>query len=279
MRKTALAAAIFALAAAGCANPLGSDVPSCDEVTAPIVISDQAVPGTEYIPCIRSLKSDWEYGTLQARSGRAAFQLSSLALGLPFLEVALLPSCDVSGAERVVSDEIGIPRYTDVHLNDRLHITIVPDTATLELAAYAAAIYTALNGLEIEDRTVDVDIDRTRAPVTDRIEVARAAGSAVILVTMRDAEQLTGTLLLPGRAEEIDDVTYEEALDHLEDAATPASYRGQWFYPFENGCAVYTFTASGSGVATLEEDIQDAIGLLDAEALRDQFADSGYYLP
>ena len=39
---------------------------------------------------------------------------------------------------------------------------------------------------------------------------------------------------------------------------------------------IYTFNARGSGVTTIEEDIEQALGLFDAEDLREEARELGY---
>ncbi len=101
----------------------------------------------------------------------------------------------------------------------------------------------------------------------------------MIIIGIRDAEEGTLTLLVRGTDVEIEVDDLDEALDMLEDAESESSYTGNWYYKFDSGCVVYTFNAEGSGVATLDEDIQTALSLYDAEALRESARDAGYRLP
>ena len=48
---------------------------------------------------------------------------------------------------------------------------------------------------------------------------------------------------------------------------------------FEGGCVVYTFDAEGPGVSTIESDIEHALGLYNAEELREMARDVGYNVP
>ena len=47
----------------------------------------------------------------------------------------------------------------------------------------------------------------------------------------------------------------------------------------DGGCVVDTFGAEGSGVDTVESDIGLALGLFDANALRQTARDAGFNLP
>ncbi|MCH7845480.1 MAG: hypothetical protein IH850_06570, partial [Acidobacteria bacterium] len=98
-----------------------------------MVLSVQAVPGTAFAPCIEHLETGWEYKDLEAQSGQSIFALDSDRLGgggtgfeeNPFLEVSLLPSCDVAGGVEVESDESGVPLFVDVEVFIDVPITIV----------------------------------------------------------------------------------------------------------------------------------------------------------
>jgi len=71
----------------------------------------------------------------------------------------------------------------------------------------------------------------------------------------------------------------DDAIDAIEDAETESSYRGNWYHVFDGGCVVYAFDAKGASVDTLEDDIELALGLFDAEALKQTARDAGYNLP
>jgi hypothetical protein len=264
------------LALPGCANPLGANTPVCDQTTSALVLSAQALPGTQYVPCIHSLKTDWEYEDLQARTGQATFALGSLLMGMPFVRITLQPTCDTSMARRVTSDEAGVPLYVDVVEDDQVRVTVITNDAGGAGAAYGSELAKSLDGSVLGDRAMVVRLDSRATPVTARIEEAHARGDAVIVVTVRDSEQRTATVWLPEDDAEKPGVPVAEISETLSGMSRPATYTGYWYYPFEHGCVVYTFNAHGSGVATLTDDVKAALGLYDAEAMRQQARDAGY---
>ena len=260
-----------------------------------MVLSVQAVPGTAFAPCIEHLETGWEYSDLEAQSGHSIFSLDSDRLGgggpsfeeSPFLKVSLLPSCDVSGGVEVESDEPGVPLFIDVEIVLEVPITIVPDSRSLPTLIYADRLQGELEGTVISGRTVVVSVDRTFRDTKQRIAAAQISGHAVVVVSARDAEDRTLTLLLPGSDTELVgldlttappniDFDIGRVIDELEGVTAEASYVGSWHYPFAGGCITYTIDAHGSGVDTIEADVQAALGLFDAEAFRQFARDLGY---
>ena len=281
---------------ASCGSNLGRSIPDCDGLGASMVLSVQSVPGTAFAPCINGLRTGWEYEHLEAQSGQSIFYLDSDRLGgggpsfeeNPFLRVSLLPSCDVSVAVEVESDEPGVQLFVDVEVVIEVPITIVPDSRSLPTLIYANRLQGALDGTVISGRTVVVSIDRTFRDTSQRISAAQISGHAVVVVSARDAEETTLTLLLPGSDDELvglkvntsplnpDVIDLGSVVDELEAVTAEASYVGSWYYPFAGGCITYTFVAHGSGVSTIESDVQAALGLFDAEALRQEARDLGF---
>jgi hypothetical protein len=261
-----------------------------------LILSVQSVPGTAFAPCINGLKAGWEYEDLEAQSGQSIFSLDSDRLGgggpgfeeNPFLKVSLLPSCDVSEAIEVESDEPGVPLFVDVEVDRDVPITIVPDSRSLPTVIYASRLQRELDGTVISGRPVVVGIDRTFRDTKQRISEAQISGHAVVVVSARDEEDTTLTLLLPGSDTELVGLKINTAplspaaldlgivIDELEGVTAEASYVGSWYYPFAGGCVTYTFDAHGSGVSTIESDVQAALGLYDAEALRQEARDLGF---
>lgn len=276
--RLATAAVIAAsLALPGCgANPLSANTPVCDKTTSALVLSAQALPGTQFVPCIHSLKTDWMYEDLRARSGQATFALGSLTMGASFLRVTLQPSCDVSAARRVTSDEPGVPLYEDVHADVGVPVVVIPNDDGGPATRYASDLVDDLDGSVLGDRTMQVRLDARTTAVSQRIQEAHQLGAAVLIVTVRDSEQRTVTVLLPDDDTEQPGVSVADIPEKLRGMSRPATYTGSWYYPFAHGCVVYTFDAHGSGVATLEDDVKAALGLYDAEAMRQQARDAGY---
>jgi hypothetical protein len=262
--------------ATACANPIEPNAPLCDRYSDAIVLSEQALPGIEYVPCINALPSDWAYRDLTAKSGESVFAVESSGLGTPFLDVTLVSSCDTSGAVEVASDEPEVPLFVDVQVDDEVVIVVIPDTGSLAAGEYASVIRDFLGGRVMNGRTVRVEIDGEGMAVSDRVERARQSGSAVLVVSARDAEEHTATLILPGDDREQPALPDDVVIEALEEAADPPTYTGAWFYPFSNGCVIYEFDAHGTGLATIEADVQTALALFDAEAIRSEARDAGY---
>lgn len=126
------------------------------------------------------------------------------------------------------------------------------------------------------DRTLVVRLDTSPTAVSNRIESALQAGAAVLLVTVRDSEEQTVTMILPGDDTERSGVALVDITDALRRITGPATYTGSWYYPFRNGCVTYTFDAHGSGVSTIQADVKGALSLYDAEAMRRQAREAGY---
>ena len=281
---------------ASCAGNLGRGVPECDDPGASLILSIQSVPETAFAPCIEELETGWEYKDLEAQTGQSIFYVDSDRLEgggasleeNPFLKVSLLPSCDVSKAVQVESGEPGVPLFVDVDVTIDVPITIVPDSRSLPTLIYADRLQGHLDGTVISGRTVVVSIDRTFRDTSQRISAAQISGHAVVVVSVRDAEETTLTLLLPGSVNELvglkvnSDPLSPDVLDlgnvihELEGVTAEASYVGSWYYPFAGGCITYTFDAHGSGVDTIEGDVQAALGLFDAEDFRQFARDLGY---
>jgi membrane-associated phospholipid phosphatase/tRNA A-37 threonylcarbamoyl transferase component Bud32 len=77
------------------------------------VLMAQAVPSAGLVPCIALLPSGWSYGMGDVHTGEARFWLSSDQAGPRAVSVTLTPGCDVAGAERIPSDEVGTVRYEE----------------------------------------------------------------------------------------------------------------------------------------------------------------------
>lgn len=260
-----------------CSN-LGRSLPDCGEPSNTTIISVQSVPGTHYVPCINGLRPGWEYHHLRARSGGSEFWLDSDRMGEEFVTVRLEPSCDLGTAAQLPSDE-EIPLYMDVEADVGLQITIVPEGRSAQALNQATEIQVELQDETIRGRTVVVETDTRIEPTETRISQGRSSGGVVLVVSPRDAEKDTVTLILPGRMDEIDEIDLDDVLDEIEDAVSEQSYRGWWYYPFTGGCVTYQFDAQGDGVASIEDDVQLALGLYDAEALRQVARELGYEVP
>jgi tRNA A-37 threonylcarbamoyl transferase component Bud32 len=87
-------------------------VPHCntDDVT---VLVAQSVPTATYVPCIATPPAGWSVNRVDVRRGRTRYWFDSDIAGIEALLVALVPrpECDITGATRVPSDEVGMQRY------------------------------------------------------------------------------------------------------------------------------------------------------------------------
>jgi hypothetical protein len=270
---------MLALVASGCATTLGRSVPECDDAHGTLILSIQSVPGSQYVSCVFGLKAGWKYQNLKAEAGQSFYTLDSDRMGDDFVRVENVLSCDVGDA--VLEDEFdnGIALWKDVEAEIDVSIVIVPEGSSFRTASRGFEIGLELEDAEIKGRAVVVSSPIPDESTRARIDDAAAGGAHVIIIGIRDAEEGTLTLLVRGTDVEIEVDDLDEALDMLEDAESESSYTGNWYYKFDSGCVVYTFNAEGSGVATLDEDIQTALSLYDAEALRESARDAGYRLP
>jgi membrane-associated phospholipid phosphatase/tRNA A-37 threonylcarbamoyl transferase component Bud32 len=86
--------------------------PNCGTENVMILMA-QSVPTSTAVPCIAALPAGWTLGGVQIRNNRGRFWLDSDKAGSHAIEASLVPrdSCDVSGATRVPSDQVGATRY------------------------------------------------------------------------------------------------------------------------------------------------------------------------
>jgi membrane-associated phospholipid phosphatase len=87
-----------------------TEVPECNANDAEFLLA-QAVPQASLLPCIASLPSGWWYSAGDTHTGFARIFLGTDREGARAVSVTLTRSCDVSGAERIPSDEPGTTRY------------------------------------------------------------------------------------------------------------------------------------------------------------------------
>jgi hypothetical protein len=76
-----------------------------------MVLSAQAVPSAEMLPCIAALPSGWTVEGSDIVSGRSVFWLDSDQAGPRALTVGLTATCGTSGAVRIPSDHPGAERF------------------------------------------------------------------------------------------------------------------------------------------------------------------------
>jgi hypothetical protein len=215
---------------------------------------------------------------LEARSGRSVFWLSSDRLGDSFIKVENVLSCNIGDATRSDVYDSPIQHFKDVVSETTVDIVLVPEGISEITRVYATEIKARLDATDIKGRTTEATISISGEPTATRVSRAAATGAHVITMSIRDAEEGTLTLVLHGQPQEYDG-DLGRVIDAIEDVETRSSYRGKWYFVFEGGCVVYTFDAEGPGVDTIERDVDLALGLYDAEALRQVARDMGFNLP
>ena len=291
MRRTLLTVAVLSTVLAACGSPLGRDMPECSvDVSNTMILQVQSVPSAAYAACVNGLKSGWQYEHAEIDSSSSVFWLDSDRMGEPFITIELLPSCDVGGATPADSGHQDVELFKDVVSETTVDIVLVPERPSQATTSQALEVLSLLRDTEIKDREVVVSVSTSDDTTANRIKDAAGSGAHVIVISIRDAEEGTLSLRIAGTKEEIEmDASdaadnrpshllrnLDDAIDEIEDAETDPSYTGNWYYVFEGGCVVYTFDAEGNGVATIESDIETALGLFDAEVLRDFARDLGY---
>jgi hypothetical protein len=90
-----------------CTSPAGT-------VRRGLLIMAQAVPGAQWLPCIRTVPPGWSFAEIRPRDGRAELFFNSDRDGVHALVVALQPSCDLTGATEVPSEQPEMRRYERV---------------------------------------------------------------------------------------------------------------------------------------------------------------------
>jgi membrane-associated phospholipid phosphatase len=76
-----------------------------------MVLSAQAVPSSEMLPCIAALPTGWSVVGAEIGNGRSVFWLDSDRAGSRAVTVSLTAACDTSGAVRIPSDHAGAERF------------------------------------------------------------------------------------------------------------------------------------------------------------------------
>lgn len=269
--------AALALLATGCSNlglgELDCTAPS-NEVSTSTILTVQAVPSAKYTPCLEELRLGWDSVDWFAEDGRAGIEIAESFT--TFLTAVVTPSCDVSDAVPVESDEPDIERYEDVDFEPAtIEIAIVPSGERPLATAYKLSADLATS--QIDDRPVEYTVDNAiDEPVGQRVEQALTEVDFVWVIDEIDAEE--GTVQLrsnrpdaTGHGLDVDD-----ALDEVEDAAPDVYYRGNWYFTFEGGCITYSFDANGILAETVADDAEDAIGFFRALELREGAADAGF---
>jgi hypothetical protein len=264
---------------AGCANQqLGRRIVECDgpsqDLGTSIILTAQAVPGTEYIPCVDALRPGWQFEHVEARSGQAYFTLHSDRMGLDFLRVTLLPSCDIGAATEVRSDERGVALSVEV-LEETTDFAVVVIPVADRHHDYAAWVSSRFMSEEVNGRDIVANLDESARPISEKVSSAHAAGVPVIIIDDAEVDTETVSLRRVGDEEE-SGLDFEEALAEIGDDVDDPAYEARWFYTFEGGCVRYDIDAKGEGAQTVKSDVARAIGLYPMEEIYELARQAGY---
>ena len=279
MRRLVFAACVLAVISAGCGEQqLGRRVVECDgpsqALGTSIILTAQAVPGTEYIPCVDALRPGWQFEHVQARSGQAYFTLDSDRMGMEFLRVTLLPSCDIGAATEARSDERGVTLSVEV-LEETAEFTVVVIPVAGRHEDYAQWVAARLLSEEINGREIVATLDDSDRPISEKVSSAHAAGSPVVIID--DAEVDTETVSLRRVGDDEDSgLDFDAALEEIGDDVGNPVYEARWFYTFEGGCIRYDIDAEGEGAQSVKTDVARAIGLYPMEELYELARQAGY---
>ena len=275
-----------AVLASGCNSQLGRSGLACgeDTIANTIILSAQSVKGTAYIPCINDLKPGWENEHMVARSGQSRFWLSSDRVGDRFLEVTLEGSCDITGAVEQDSDEAPIALYIgEITIDYQVSVTIVPEGGAGIHSDYAAEVAQEIAATRVGNRLVQVSLDSSDLPTSERIRLALDDGRAVMVVGAREHEDGTVELhvLQPGGSvvEVVPGMTPAKAVEEIAEPLGDPVYRATWYYLFEGGCVTYRFDARGAGVERIAREVRTALGFMDLAPIREYGEQHGYIVP
>lgn len=267
-RNRLIGLALMALMAAGCSR-LGTGLPSCrtpvDDAGSATVLSVQALPESEYIPCVNALPLGWEEVDFAVERGRVSLEFRRNLE--PFLDVTLTPSCDVSRAVEAPSGIDDVKRYEDIRqVSDEILVTIVPDGERPRI--YALSLVDDLQGTMIDDRRVVFTVDEdTQYPVRSRVNRAFFTDQFVWIISDLDIDEHTLELRATPEGEGAHGIDVHEALDRMAHMTEEMQYRGHWYLVFRGGCIAYDFDAEGALASSIAEDAEATIGLYPSEEL------------
>lgn len=106
-----VAAAVIALAAAGCADSQASSFrqPGCDDARRLAVIA-QSVAAAAYVPCVGELPAGWSFVDLDVDDRGTSFALESDRADRD-VEIELTDACDVGDATPTAPSDEGVRTY------------------------------------------------------------------------------------------------------------------------------------------------------------------------
>ena len=89
---------------------IGASAPDCGTGHS-MILSAQAVPSADRLPCIAALPSGWQVGGADIASGTARLWLDSDRAGPRAVTVTVTAACDTSGGRQTRSDQPGTSRF------------------------------------------------------------------------------------------------------------------------------------------------------------------------
>lgn len=277
MHRVATLVCVVALAGTACAaEDLGRDPIWCridpQDPSASVVLTLQAVPTAEYIPCIAETHVGWEFDPMTAEYGRSRYVVDSDRLGSGFLVVTLLDACDTDGAVRSQGSEPGTQFWVDVHEE-----VTTTNVAILAIANrhrdFAAWIAAFLRTRTVHGLQIDPTVSYSTAPVSDRIVLAQPT-TAVIAVD--DDSVREGTAGIVNRDGSRDVVDVDELFDRIAERSREPVYRATWYYTFPGGCVEMDIDAEGREASTVADEIDATISMYDTTEVRQVLVDAGY---
>lgn len=278
MKKRLLLIILGVVLMSSACGRLGVGLPACatgtNDPTAATVLALQAVPTADYAPCINSLQLGWDEVEYDMESG-----LVTLEIGREFsafLEVRLTESCDIGDAVEVPSEIEDVQKFEDIiKVDSTIRLTIIPTGERPRIHAFTMAA--DMEGIRIEGRPVVISVDeKIDFSVRSRVNEALFTDDYVWIVSDLDIEENTLELRRTADGESARGLTAEEALHRMEDMTPEVSYLGQWYLVFSGGCITYDFDASGTVAETIEQDVNEAIGLYPNDELREAGRRAGY---
>ncbi len=279
MRRFVFAACVLAVLSVGCGEQqLGRRIVECDgpsqALSTSIILTAQAVPGTEYIPCVDALRPGWQFDHVQARSGQAYFALDSDRMGSEFLRVTLLPSCDIGAATEVASDELDVTLSVEV-LEENADFTVVVIPVANRHRIYSTVVVSRFVSESIGGRDFAPVLDDSDAPISEKIASAHAAGAPVLLIDDVEVDTKTVSLRRVGHDED-SGLEFDEAIASMAEDVDDPMYKARWFYTFTSGCIRYDIDAKGEGAQSVKSDVRRAIGMYPMEELYELARQAGY---
>jgi tRNA A-37 threonylcarbamoyl transferase component Bud32 len=88
--------------------------PECGEPSDTLILISQSVPSATLLPCLDFLPLGWTFEGLSIRDGSTELFLDSDRAGVHAVVVDLAPSCDLSRATQIISDEPGTHRFEEI---------------------------------------------------------------------------------------------------------------------------------------------------------------------